>query len=237
MTTGAANEERSPDVLIGQARVMAEVYEVLAANERRDAALGTLLLGTRKKGVNDIPDPEPERLFLLHEIRERCVRYRLRFVDASTYRRTLPPRAVHALARTEERVGAPLRGLKVMAASLGPRRTDREVRLFIPLGQGRYYLVHEWGGSPGRMRAWSTWPVRGPRQLAISILCVSLLVALLVPNAWTGAAADAPYWGSARLLMMFRSLMLTAAGAVFAWYIGGGRFSQEGWNTPGRHSR
>lgn len=232
MTTGAANEERSPEVLIGQAQLLAEVYEVLAANERRDAALGTLLLGARKKGVNDIPDAEPERLFMVHEIRDRCVRYRLRFVDASSYRRTLPPRAVHALARLEERVGAPLRGLKIMGASLGPGRTQAEIRLFAPLGRGRYYLVYEWGRGHGRWREVATWPVRGPKQLAVSVLVLALVLSSLAPDAWTGVGEGAAFWSAERLLSTFRSVMMIGAGVVFGWFTFGGRFNSERWNSP-----
>ena len=226
MGTTPTNEERSPEGLIGQARLIAEFHAVLAAHERRDMALGTLLLGGRKAGVNHIPGAEPGKIFHTRDLQERCVRYRLRLIDAASYRGVLPPRAVHALGRLEQRVGAPVRGLRILQADTGPVG----VRLFAPMGGGRYYLVHEWGNAPGVWRRRLVWPLRGPKQAAITLAVFGLLLAAVLPNAWVGTVGE-PHWGIQRLWVALWCELMVFGAAAFCWFGLRGRYNGEQWNV------
>jgi hypothetical protein len=229
-----ADEGRSPEILMGQARVLAEAYDVLAENERRDAAVGALLLGSRKRGINMIPDAEPDRVFRIRRLERLCVTYRLRFLDATYFKGTLPPQAVHALARLEDRSGRPLRGLKVMASAGRFRSLSGTgcAFLFVPMGGQRYYLVHQWGLPPGPRRAMGAWPLRGPWQLGATVMTAALMIAALMPNAWVGVGSELSWWGSHRLLGMLWTTMVATAFTVFAWFAFHGRFSREAWDGP-----
>lgn len=227
-----ANEEQLHQVLIGQAQVLAEARGILAENERRDRLAATLLLGSRARGLNHIPDPEPERVLHLAEIKALCVVHRLRFLEASQYKGVVPSQAVHTLRRLEKSTGRPLRSFRVLAPPASFRRPG--VRgsnwLLVPLGEQRFYIVHRWGGTAMVARALRFWPLRGPLYLTATILALALATASLIPHTWYGAALDADRWGAHRLLATFWTCTVAAAVTSFVWFAFSGRFNGQGWN-------
>ncbi|HEY0977065.1 MAG TPA: hypothetical protein VGE21_06300 [Flavobacteriales bacterium] len=227
-----ANEEQLHQVLIGQAQVLAEARGILAENERRDRLAASLLLGSRARGLNHVPDPEPERVMHLPDIKALCVGHRLRFLEACHYKGVVPNQAVHALRRLEKVTGKPLRSFRILAPTSAFRRSGARGHnwLLIPLGEQRFYIVHDWGPSNMAWRTLRYWPLRSPLHLLAGALVLATMLAAGVPGTWIGAATDAGWWGMHRLLAGLWAGALTAAVISFCWFAFRGRFNGDGWN-------
>lgn len=227
-----ANEEQLHHVLIGQAQVLAEARGILAENERRDRLAAALLLGSKARGLNSIPDPDPDRVMLLTEVKTLCITHRLRFLEAAQFKGSVPSQAVHAMRRLEKVAGKPLRSFRILAPDTAFRRTGRAGTnwLMVPLGEQRFYVVHRWGAASMALRALCFWPFRGPWHLACTAVALALVLAAVLPGVYLGAADGAHWWGGHRVLAAFWCSMLIAAATTFAWYAFRGRFNGDGWN-------
>lgn len=230
MALHPTDNERTPDLVLGQASALAEAYAVLRAHEKRDAVLGSLILGVCRKGVNHIADAEPGRIFDRERLRNRCVRYRMRFLDAVVYRSTLPPRAVHAVHRLEERLGEPVRGLKVLTSDFGPRPGIRATWLMAPMSDGNYYLVDRWGGDPGPLRRWLVWPLASPWRLVLSVFAIGLLIGSVLPIGSVGGRPESVAPAVFRAVIILWCVILAASTLALCWLAFKGRFSAQRWN-------
>ncbi|MFT3885221.1 MAG: hypothetical protein QM724_07265 [Flavobacteriales bacterium] len=228
-----ADDARLQRLLLGQERFLEEVRGILAEEQKKDDVLRAVVRGTPRKSANRIHRLDPGRVFSVAAIRRLCIRYDLRFLDAGRYKGELPSRALYELRRLEARAAAPLVGFKVMA----PARCfqlcdpDADPLLFVPVGAEHYYLVHKWGSDLSPWRALFAWPKRGPLQLACTVLMAAVLLALMMPNAWIGASAAAPWWNAHRLLMFVWGTLFLAGCTSFAWMTFFGQFSTQCWNS------
>lgn len=219
-----ANEERLHEVLIGQARVLAEAHGILAESERRDRLAAALLLGSRARGLNRIDDAEEDRLMDLLRIRALCYTHRMRFLEASQFRGQLPDQAVHALRRLEKRTGRAMRGFRILAPAGCFRKDMRSGAcwLLVPLGEQQFYIVHAWGARRSWQRAVAYWPLRGVRHL----LAVSFSIGAIGGACYALAATG----GVDALRAVVLSGLIGAAAASIGWFAFRGRFNGEGWN-------
>lgn len=226
--------QRLERLLLGQESFLQEVYGILAQEQERDDILRAMVLSSRGgRAVNHIPSPEPDRVFDERTIRKMCTRYRLRFLEAGAFKGDIPPQAIAALRALEERVGEPLRGFRILAPTERFKLCDSEADslLFVPLGDGRHYLVHQWGGELNVFRKVVNWPLRGPIQLATTVLFLAMLFASVVPNTLIMGDPAAPWWGWPRFLFMVWTSMVFASFTLFGWFAFFGQFSAQAWNS------
>ncbi len=224
--------ERLEQVLLGQAEWLHAVHELLADEQHRDDMIRATVRSSRKEAPLFIPDAEPTRVYSLATIEALCVRYRLRFLDGALFKGPIPGQAVHAIRALERRVGQPITSYMVMAPSAQFKLCDSEVDplLFVPMGEGRYYLVAKWGSDLAPWRAWLFWPVRRPLNLAVALLVVAVLFTALMPSGVLGDAGR-PLLNGQRLLLLFWSTMVLSGFTLFGWFAFFGQFSKEAWNS------
>ncbi|MBL8001108.1 MAG: hypothetical protein JNL05_04020 [Flavobacteriales bacterium] len=228
-----ANNERLERILLGQELLLEEVHDILEREQKRDDILRAVVLSSKGHRVNIIDRIDPERVFHVDSIRDLCVKYRLRFLDAGRFRGDLPPQAIHHLRRLEDRASAPLRGFRIMAPADRFRLCDADADplLFVPVGPSHYYLVHRWGRDMSPVRAVMAWPFRSPATLGACVFALAFLAAMLAPNIIITTDPDAGWWGGHRLLFLFWSAMVLASFTVFSWFAFHGRFSRDCWNS------
>ncbi|MEO7082245.1 MAG: hypothetical protein ABIY71_11985, partial [Flavobacteriales bacterium] len=201
--------------------------------EKKDDLVRAAIHSSMKVRENRIPGLDPSRLFDVEDIRANCVRYRLRFLPASRFKGIIPREAVYAVRQLEDRTEAPLGGFMIMAPAKRFQLCDRDSDplLFAPLGNGKYYLVHQWGRELHPWRAALGWPVRGWMQLTITVLFLSALFSALVPTAWLSSDPAAPWWGIHRFSAFFSTTMLVCAATAFSWFAFFGQFSEDAWDS------
>jgi hypothetical protein len=231
MPHGEDNELVS--LLKGQGAIMQEVFSILEAEEKKDDLIRAAIGSSLKPADNRMAGLDPSRIFNEADIRKICVKYRLRFLPAGRFKGVLPLEAVYQVRQLEERSGSPLRGYMMLAPASRFKLCDRDAdpMLFLPLGGGSHYLVHRWGKDMGPWRVLTGWPVRGPMQLAITVLLVSAILAALIPTGWLTAEPGAGWWGGYRFGAFFCTLMFACAATAFSWFTFFGQFSSEAWNS------
>ncbi len=228
-----ADNERLERILLGQARLIGEVHELLEAEQKRDDLLRAMVLSSTGRRINRITRPDPERIFHADTIRALCIKYRLRFLEGGRYKGDLPLQAIHALRALEQRAEEPLRGFMIMAPAERFRLCDADADplLFVPVGTSHYYLVHRWGGDLSPWRSITAWPFRSPATLAACVFSLAVLAAALAPNIIITRDPEASWWGGHRILFLFWSSVMLTAFTVFSWFAFHGRFSRDCWNS------
>ncbi|MGV3638006.1 MAG: hypothetical protein ACO1NQ_10245, partial [Flavobacteriales bacterium] len=181
--------ERLEHLLRGQADLLQEVHLLLGEEQKHDDILRASVLSSMDPRPVSIVGADPDRIFHIDSIRALCVRYRLRFLPGGLFKGGLPNTALHALRALERKSNGPLTGFMIMAPGERFRLCDSEVDplLFVPLGEGRFYLVHKWGNELSAARAVLNWPFRNVATLSATVFVLALVFALAIPTAYLPA--------------------------------------------------
>lgn len=226
-------EDELASLLRGQGGIMQEVYSILEKEEKKDDLARAAIHSSLKPRENRIRGLDPSRLFDVEDIRGNCVRYRLRFLPAGRFKGVIPREAVYAIRQLEARAEAPLGGFMIMAPAKRFQLCDCDADplLFAPVGNGKHYLVHQWGRELHPWRAAWGWPVRSWLHLVITVLAFSALLSAFVPTGWLSADPDAPWWGLHRFGAFFCTTMFLCAATAFSWFAFFGQFSKDAWDS------
>ncbi|HEY6161069.1 MAG TPA: hypothetical protein VI112_07595 [Bacteroidia bacterium] len=170
-----------------QTELIHEVYGLLRAKGDEDEEiLARLRTGKQKEAAIEpisIPAEHPN-IFTLGQIKKVCVEYRLRFLDTKQFKGEYPYEALLKIKQFESKYGARTQQFMVMAPSRMFRLLDpdKDPLLFANIGNGNYYLVHQWGNDLAWYRKILSWPMQNMRNLLISILGLTLFVAAGIPS-------------------------------------------------------
>ena len=212
---------------------MEEVQLLLQEEQKQDDLIRAMVLSAMDERHLRIRGLDPERVFHRDTIRTMCIRYRLRFLPGGLFKGRIPNTAVQAIRSLERKVDGPLRSFLILAPSARFKLCDSEVDplLFVPLGEGRYYLVHKWGTDLSWSRALLNWPLRTPAHLGSMVLLLAALITVLVPTELLNSDPDALYWSLQRSLFLVWSTVVLTSFTVFGWFAFFGQFSSEAWNS------
>lgn len=171
---------------------------------------------------------DSSRIYHRDQIRSICIAYRLRFLDSRYFKGEIPPGAVAAIKTLERMHQTELKGFKILAPSRLFKLEDKDdPLLFAPIGNGYYYLVHQWGNDLHPLRKWLVWPFRNIGNLALLIVGISYLATLLVPNGLFSKSGSATeFW--IIFFFMFKSI---AAIVIFYGFALGKNFNPAIWNS------
>ena len=121
------------------------------------------LLQPNKDNINrfDFDLLSPNKILHIDQIRKVCIDYRLRFLDLKYFKGNIPALAVEKICELEKTHETTLKGFKIMAPSILFRlkKTDDPL-LFVPIGNGYYYLIHKWGKDLSPARKLWAWPFK-----------------------------------------------------------------------------
>ncbi len=227
------DRDRLERVLRGQFQAMDQIHLWLKEESKHDALLRAVVLSSNKEQAVDPSGLEPEGIYHIEAIKELCVKYRLRFLNAGLFKGSIPDQAVAAIRHTERQVGAPITSFKIMAPGSRFKLGDSEVDplLFVPVGNDRYYLVHKWGTDLAWHRVLTGWAFRSPGNLASVVLAVALLITAIMPAQLITSNPDVGAWGAYRVLFFFWVTMVCSSFTVFGWFAFFGQFSTDSWNS------
>jgi hypothetical protein len=146
--------------------------------------------------VIDADQLELGEVYHIDSIREIATTYRLRFLPLKYFKPSLPKEALQKIRDFEERHQTEIKNLQILAPSkLFKLENQDDPLLFAPIGNGYYTLIHQWGNDLSGYRKLMVWPLRGPVELVITLLLVSYLLTLLVPDGlFSKEANSAQFW-------------------------------------------
>ena len=145
---------------------------------------GNLLIPSLTKNSFDVDQLDASRVYHISQIKKICIDYRLRFLDASLFKGPFPVEAVDAIKMIEKEHNTTLDSLQIMAPSkLFKLENADDPLLFAPMGNGYYYLIHQWGNDLHPLRKWIVWPFKNLITMCIATLVASFMISLFVPLA------------------------------------------------------
>ncbi|MDX5448027.1 MAG: hypothetical protein LPK47_06580 [Bacteroidota bacterium] len=132
----------------------------------------------------DLRKLDPDRIFTLEQIRNLCVNYRLRFLDSSLFIGEIPYEAISRIKAIQRDQKEDLSHFKIMAPApmFKLREKDRDPLLFVPLGDQRFYLIHQWGNDLNPLRKLLVYPFRSFESLFKTIVFFALLISVSIPS-------------------------------------------------------
>lgn len=210
--------------------ILEDVHAILRNVQDEREKIQKNLQGISKKSTNAF-DPDlllSEKIFQIDQIREICIDYRLRFLDSKFFKGVLPEDAITKIRQLEKDHRTELVGFKILAPSKMFKLKDKDDPiLFVPIGNGYFYLVHKWGNDLHPLRKILMWPFKNIVNLAFFVLLISYLLTLLIPNGLFSRSSSTAEFGIL-FFFMFKSI---AAVVIFYGVALGKNFNNAIWNS------
>jgi len=213
-----------------QERLLKEVYEILEADVKHDAAIYNQIARKENLLTNafNFNLLETNKIYHLKQIKKICIDYRLRFLASAYFKGSIPDAAISKIKQLEKAHQIQLKGFKIIAPSKLFRLEDKDdPLLFAPIGNDYYYLIHKWGNDLHPLRKLMMWPFKSIVNLALVVFGLSYLITLLVPEGlFSKQSSSAEFW--IIFFFMFKSI---AAVVIFYGFALGKNFNPAIWNN------
>ncbi len=171
---------------------------------------------------------DANRIYHIDQIKKICIDYRLRFLDANLFKGQFPIEAVEEIKVIEKTHQTELTSLKMMAPSkLFKLENADDPLLFAPMGNGYYFLIHQWGNDLHPLRKFLVWPFKNLITMCIAILAGSFLLSFFVPlSVFTSNPTTSDFF-----LIYFFMFKSVAAIVIYYTFARGKNVSQAIWNS------
>ncbi|MDP2524638.1 hypothetical protein [Maribacter dokdonensis] len=169
-----------------------------------------------------------DKIYHIKEIKQICIDYRLRFLDTKYFKGTIPAEGLSKIKALEKEHDTEIKGFKIIAPSKLFKLEDKDdPLLFAPIGNGYYYLIHQWGNDLHPFRKLLMWPFKNMANLIILVLLISFLVTLMIPNGlFSKSNTNAQFW-----ILYFFMFKCIASVVIFYGFALGKNFSPAIWNS------
>lgn len=211
-----------------ECEILAQVEALLEENQRhREAILANLSRPSQLINPLKFDLLETDRIFHLGHIRKICIDYRLRFLESSQFRQGFPPEAISAIRQLEQQHGITLSGFRIAApAKAFSLDNYNDPLLFVPIGNGYYYLVHQWGRDLSAARKWLVYPLRSLGWFTVFCLALTAIVTWILPTNQMGEKI--PMAGTIIFLFAFKSLFFVL---MWGFFMTGRQFNAQAWDS------
>lgn len=215
---------------LSEEKIRREIARILQKETEREERITKTLAEKAQSAENafEFDRLDVSHIYHLNHIRKICIDYRLRFLDSSYFKGTIPQQAISRIKELEKTHGIELKGFKILAPSRLFKLEDKDDPiLFAPIGNGYFYLVHKWGNDLHPLRKLLVWPLRNVGNLALLVLAISFLATLMVPDGlFSRNNSQAEFW--IIFFFMFKSI---AAIVIFYGFALGKNFNPAIWNS------
>ena len=180
---------------------------------------------------------ESERVFTEDEIKNTCMRFRLRFLSSDSFPHEYPYEVILKLKDLNEAQRKDLRHFFIMADENVFRKgavnspNNPECFLFCKTELGKYYLVHRWGKLFGKTRLIRSFPFRNFESLFLCVIALTLLVTFILPTKLITNDQKADYFSMYRIACFFHVLIIHIGFTVFAFLGFNKSFSEQNFDS------
>jgi hypothetical protein len=165
--------------------VLEEVQNILNEDLEKEIEITNKLKGKRSEFKTiDLSKFDSNNIYSLEQIRQVCIKYRLRFLDSKAFIGEIPAEGILKVKALEKQLGFPIDGFKIVA----PKKLfqledkDSDPLLFLQLTDNKFYFIHKWGGELNRFRALLATPLRSFMSMFWTLLAVAFLFSLAIPT-------------------------------------------------------
>lgn len=175
---------------------------------------------------------DADRIFSIDDIRELCIQYRLRFLDASRFANEIPQEAFEEIRKIQGIEQKNLEGFKIVApASMFHLiQKDKDPMLFLDMGNGKYYLIHKWGKDLKVWRKWLVYPMRSFETFLATLIAIAFIGAVLPSDSVMMGPYDSSALPIRVIFFFYLVLALSGLGALYG-YSRMKDFSNKLWNS------
>ena len=219
-------KERSKDTESNQ---LGEVLKkIWAENDLKSTKIKDTLNSKNDSSYNSLDFDKMDSNKIFHEktIEKICVDYRLRFLDTNYFKGEYPDDLNRVVLNIENEHNTILKNFKIIAPSkLFKLRSPDDPLLFVPIGNGYYYLIHKWGNEMKRLRKLLVLPFKNLNNLLIfSIIFSALFTAggKMIFNTMTDAEVFTLF------LFAVKSFVFIF---FYLFFLVGKNFNQTIWNS------
>lgn len=207
--------------------VIEKVNNILAENQSKRNMISERIKQKSDGNVNAFKFDllETNKIFHIDQIKTICIDYRLRFLDSSLFKNTIPEEAISQIHNLERKHSISISGFKIIAPSKAFHLINYDdPMLFAPIGNGYFYLIHKWGNEFTTMRKWVVLPVKNVSNFTLFSVIISVLLTSIIPI--NNLGKDIPMAKIIVFLFVFKSII-----AVFLYYFFmlGKNFNSEIW--------
>ncbi|MEM8763632.1 MAG: hypothetical protein AAGD88_07460 [Bacteroidota bacterium] len=211
-------------------KVLLEVQKILETHKHPENRIKETLEKPSNQNQNDFvfDKLDTSKIYHIDQIKDICIDYRLRFLDARLFKGKIPNSAIDKVKQLEEVHETELRGFRIMAPSKLFKLEDKDdPLLFAPIGNEYFYLIHKWGNDLHPLRKILVWPFKGIANLTLVTLLVSYFATLLVPDGlFTKKSSSAEFW-----IIYFFMFKCIASVVIFYGFALGKNFNPAIWNS------
>jgi hypothetical protein len=165
-----------------QEKLIREANQLLERNSERDRETESRL--KNPQGGNIEKEIDDENVFSINEIRNICIRYRLRFLDTAHFRSKYPYDAIAEINAFEKKHDTTIKSFRIIAPSkaFDLENINKDPLLFAELTNNRFYLLHQWGKELKWYRKIFAWPLQNFRSMIITLLICCFIFAFSIPS-------------------------------------------------------
>lgn len=183
---------------------------------------------TKRNDTFDFDLLDTDKIFHISQIQKICVDYRLRFLDSKLFKSKIPDEALYEIEKLEQLHRMEIKNLKIAAPSkLFQLENYDDPLLFAAMGNGYYYLVHQWGNDVSPLRKWLMMPFKSLGSFMTLLCILSLTVAFMIPVNILGKTSETIF----RLVSFLFILKAFIGISIYYCFWKGKNFNSEIWNT------
>lgn len=162
-------------------------------------------------------DIDKNNLFTPIELKTFCVKNRMRFVDSNYFKGEFPYESILKIKDYNKFQKKDLQHFKILcpAELISDASAKIPAALFCKTMYGNYYLIHTWGENLSNGRKIVNWPLRNFETFFISLLIVTALITIALPNSLLTTDVHAEYFSMYRAACFFHVLILFIGFSVF----------------------
>ncbi len=164
--------------------IIEEVYQILNEDLEKENEIINRIFEGNSSIVKYLSELNTGQVFDLAHIKELCVRFRLRFLDAKYFKGEIPYEAIQKIKQLEEELGIQLNNFKIIAPKelFDLEDKDSDPMLFIQLSNNKFYFIHKWGRDMTLGRSLLAFPFRNIETMFFTLLGLATLFSSIIPT-------------------------------------------------------
>jgi hypothetical protein len=176
---------------------------------------------------------EVNRIYHIEDIKKLCIDYRLRFLDSKHFNGTFPSEAIDAIKDFEAKQGKEIKGFKMIAPAgmFKLAEKDKDPILMVPMGNGYYYQLAQWGNDLHFLRKILVYPFRSFETIMKTVFVFAALTALLFPESVMRGPKDTGTIMHIRVIFFFWMVFATSAMTALYGFSRMKNFSSNLWKS------
>jgi len=182
--------------------------------------------------VLDEEDLDSDEVFTLAEIKNIAVRYRLKFLDSGFFKPPIPRECNLKREYLNEKFQKEIKDFSVLAPyeNFTDVNAQNQSVVFVKTNYDNYYLVYSWGKTLKENRKLKFLALRNFETLVITIVLITLIIAVSLPTRLITLDHKATYWSGYRAAAFFHLLIFNFGVTVYFTFAFAKNFSSTVWD-------